>query len=62
MSEPFQIFFKFEKVGIGGNKLLYMQNNVWIKLNIILIGTTPNRMLFNPTDIRNNVRTIPNIF
>jgi len=39
-----------------------MLNNVWITLIIISIGTTPNRMLFNPTDIPNNVRTIPNIF
>jgi len=28
MSKPFQIFFKSEKVGIGGNKLLYMPNNL----------------------------------
>jgi len=62
MSEPFQIILKYSNVRIGGNKLLYMPNDVWIKLNIISIGTTPNRMLLNPTDIRNNIRTIPNIF
>jgi len=62
MSEPFQIFFELEKVGIGCNKLFYMLNNVWITLNIISIGTTPNQMLFNPTDILENVRTIPNNF
>jgi len=62
MSEPFPIFFKSEKVGIRYIHSLYMLNNVWITLNIISIGTTPNRMLFNPTDIPNNVRTIPNNF
>ena len=62
MSEPFQIFFKSEKVGIRYIHSLYMLNNVWITLNIISIGTTQNRMLFNPTDIPNNVRTMPNIF
>jgi len=62
MSEPFQIFFQSKKVGIGCNKLFYMLNNVWITLNIILIGTTSNQMLFNPTDILENVRTIPNNF
>jgi len=62
MSEPFQIFFQLQKVGIRCNKLFYMLNNVWITLNIISIGTTPNQMLFNPTDILENVRTIPNNF
>jgi len=62
MSEPFQIILKYSNVRIGGNKLLYMPNDVWIKLNIISIGKTPNRSLFNPTGIPDNVRTIPNIF
>ena len=39
-----------------------MLNNVWITLNIILIGTTPNQVLFNPTDVLENVRTNPNNF
>src|SRR6266540_2777562 len=62
MSEPFQIIFKCSKVGIRCNKLFHMPNNVRIALNIISIGQNPNRMLFNPTDIRDNVRTIPNNF
>ena len=62
MSEPFQIFFQLQKVGIRCNKLFYMLNNVWITLNIISIGTPPNWMLFNPTGIPDNVRTIPNNF
>jgi len=62
MSKPFQIILKSSNVQIGGNKLLYMPNDVWIELNIISIGTTPNQMLFNLTEIRNNVWTIPNIF
>ena len=39
-----------------------MLNNVWMTLNIISIGTTLNQMLFNLTDTRNNVQTIPNNF
>jgi len=62
MSKPFQIILKSSNVWIGGNKLLYMPDNVWIELNIISIGTTLNQMLFNLTDIWNNVWTIPNNF
>jgi len=62
MSEPFQIFFKSKKVGIGYIHPLYVLNNVWMGLNIISIGKTPNRSLFNPTGIPGNVRTIPNNF
>jgi len=62
MSEPFQIIFKSSTVWIRCNKLFYMPNNVWIALNIISISKTPRRMLFNLTDIPNNVRTIPNFF
>jgi len=62
MSEPFQIIFKSQKVGIRYIHSLYMLNNVWMTLNIISIGTTLNQMLFNLTDTRNNVQTIPNNF
>jgi hypothetical protein len=51
MSEPFQIIFRCSKVGIGYIHSLYMLNNVWMGLNIISIGKTPNWSLFNPTDI-----------
>jgi len=60
MSEPFQIFFKSEQVGIGYIHSLYVLNNAWMGLNFIAIGKTPNRSLFNPTGIPDNVRTIPN--
>jgi len=62
MSEPFQIFFKSEKVEIGYIHSLYVPNNVWMGLNIISISKTPNRSLFDPTEIPGIVWTIPNIF
>jgi len=62
MSKPFQIFFKSEKVGIGYIHSLYVLNNAQMGLNFISIGKTPNWSLFNPTEIPDNDRTIPNIF
>jgi len=62
MSEPFWIIFEWSKVGIRCYTLFYMPNSVWMDQNIILIGQTLNQMLFNPIDIPDNVRTIPDNF
>ena len=42
--------------------MLYMQNNVRMDLDIILISQSPSRMLFDPTDTAYNARTILNNF
>src|SRR6266704_2772164 len=62
MSEPFWIIFEWSKVGIRCYTLFYMPNSVWMDQNIILIRQTPNWMLFNLTDIPDNVQTIRIIF
>jgi hypothetical protein len=50
------------KSELDGVHLIYMPNNVWMDPNIILIGNTPNRILFDPIDTPDDVRTIQIIF
>ena len=62
ISEPFGIILNGQKSTLDGVHPIYMPNHVRMDPNIILIGQTPSRMLFNPTDTPDTVRTIWNNF
>ncbi len=58
MSEPLIKDFTGQNSELDGIHPIYMPNNARTNPNIISIGNTPSRMLFDPTDIPDNVRTI----
>ena len=60
ISEPFRLIFKSPKARIRCYILFSILNNARMYQKFILIGQTPNRVLFNPTDRPGYVRTIQN--